>query len=292
MHADEVDTSAELVRTLLSRQLPQWSELPLVRVESYGTDHAIYRLGEELAVRMPRIGWAAGQAEKEATWLPRLRSSLPLAVPVPLALGVPDAGYPFPWAVYEWIPGRPIDLEHDDLVSAAEQLGAFAVALRSCDATGAPARQRGSRGSPLTDLDEPFRRALTELGARTDERRARVLWDESLAAEKWQEPETWLHGDLLPGNLLVEGGRLAAVIDFGGLNVGDPACDLQPAWNVFSGSSRDAFRAAMELDDAAWLRGRGWVLYQTVMALPYYWDTNAGIVKQASRALAEVLREA
>ncbi|HSO51221.1 MAG TPA: phosphotransferase, partial [Actinomycetes bacterium] len=118
-------------------------------------------------------------------------------------------------------------------------------------------------------------------------------WQASLEAPAWDGPEVWVHGDLLPGNLLVVGGRLSAVIDFGGLNVGDPACDLQPAWNLFAGAgaSRARFRAELAIDDASWLRGRGWALAQAVMALPYYWDTNPGMVRQASHALAQVLAD-
>jgi aminoglycoside phosphotransferase (APT) family kinase protein len=107
----------------------------------------------------------------------------------------------------------------------------------------------------------------------------------------WTGPEVWVHGDLLPGNLLVDDGRLSGVIDFGGLNVGDPACDLLPAWNLFDGASRCVFHAALEVDDAARLRGRGWALSQAVIALPYYWDTNPGIVGQALHALGEVLAD-
>ena len=130
-----------------------------------------------------------------------------------------------------------------------------------------------------------------QLGGRIDRAAAVRSWEQSLSAPAWDGAEVWVHGDLLPGNLLVVDGRLSAVIDFGGLNVGDPACDLQPAWNVFAGSSRDRFRAELDVDDASWLRGRGWALRQAVVALPYYWDTNPGIVRQASHALAQVLAD-
>lgn len=119
----------------------------------------------------------------------------------------------------------------------------------------------------------------------------RTTPEESVNAPVWDGPEVWVHGDLLPGNLIVVDGRLSAVIDFGGLNVGDPACDLLPAWNVFTGASRLRFRAELGPDDATWLRGRGWTLYQALPALSFYWDTNQGMVRQASRALAEVLAD-
>jgi aminoglycoside phosphotransferase (APT) family kinase protein len=292
MHAGEVETDAALVRRLLEGQFPQWAELPIEPVVSYGTDHDIYRLGDGLSARLPRIGWAAGQAAKEAEWLPRLAPHLPLAVPVPLAAGRPAEGYPFAWSVYAWLPGENANGTIGDLSRAAADLAAFVRALRTVDTAGADPRRPGARGVPLAELDEPVRRAIAELGERIDGDAAVRSWEESLAAPAWDGPEVWAHGDLLPGNLLVAGGRLSAVIDWGCLGVGDPACDLQPAWNVFTGESRSRYREELAADDASWLRGRGWSLFQAVVALPYYWETNPGMIRQASHALAGVLADA
>jgi aminoglycoside phosphotransferase (APT) family kinase protein len=266
MHPDEVETDVALVRRLLAGQFPRWAGLPIDPVESYGTDHDIYRLGDHLAVRLPRIGWATAQAHTEAKWLPRLAPQLPLALPVQLARGRPAEGYPFEWSVYEWLPGENANGTIGDLEQAAVDLAGFVRALRRVDTTGAHPRHPHGRGGPLAQHDEHVRRSVAELGGRVD-------------------------GDLLPGNLLVVGGRLSAVIDFGGLNVGDPACDLQPAWNLFAGPSRARFRDELAVDDASWLRGRGWALLQAVVALPYYWDTNPGMVRQASHAVAQVLAD-
>jgi aminoglycoside phosphotransferase (APT) family kinase protein len=153
---------------------------------------------------------------------------------------------------------------------------AFVTALRRAETTGADPRSPRSRGGPLLARDEEVRQAVTHLGSRVDGEAVLDSWRESLSAPAWPGPEVWVHGDLLPGNLLVVDGRLAAVIDFGCLTVGDPACDLLPAWNVFAGDSRARFRAELEVDDASWLRGRGWALCQAVVGLPYYWDTNPG----------------
>jgi aminoglycoside phosphotransferase (APT) family kinase protein len=291
MHDGEVETDAALVRRLLAGQFPQWARLPVEPVESYGTDHAIYRLGDRLAARLPRMEWATAQAAKEAQWLPRLAPRLPLAVPVPVAAGRPADGYPYGWSVYEWLPGQSADGSISDLGQAAADLAGFVTALRRVDTAGAPVRRRGSRGGPLADGDEDVRRSIAELGDRIDGDAARRSWAESLAAPAWDGPPAWIHGDLLPGNLLVTGGRLSAVIDFGTLNVGDPACDLLPAWNVFAGESRARFRDELGADGASWLRGRGWALRQAVVALPYYWDTNPKMIRQASRALAEILAD-
>lgn len=291
MHTDEIETDADLVRRLLAGQFPRWAELPIRPVVSYGTDHDIYRLGADLAVRLPRIGWATAQAAREAEWLPKLAPHLPLALPVPLAMGRPAAGYPFDWSVYEWLPGENANGTIEDLEQAAIDLAAFVAALRRIDTADAFPRPPRHRGAPLVEFDEAVRRSVAELGDRIDGDATLRSWQESLDAPAWDGPEVWVHGDLLPGNLLVVDGRLSAVIDFGGLNVGDPACDLQPAWNVFAGSSRQRFRSELDVDDASWLRGRGWALLQAVVALPYYWETNPGMVRQTSHALTQVLAD-
>lgn len=295
MHADQVDTDTALVRGLLAEQFPQWAGLPVEPVASYGTDHDVYRVGEHLSVRLPRVAGATGQAAKEAQWLPRLAPHLPVAVPVPLAAGHPGRGYPYAWSVQGWLPGADASTADGDRERLAVDLAAFVTALRAVGTAGAPARPPHSRGGPLAEGDEQVRRSVDQLGDRVDAAAVLRSWEESLSAPAWDAAEVWVHGDLLPGNLLLIDGRLSAVIDFGGLGVGDPACDLQPAWNVFAGAdraSRTTFRHALAADDASWLRGRGWALYQAVSALPYYWDTNPGMVRQASRALAEVLTDA
>ncbi|MEH0936000.1 aminoglycoside phosphotransferase family protein [Micromonospora psammae] len=289
MHADEISTDPDLLRRLLAGQFPRWADLPVRQVASYGTDHDIYRLGERLVARLPRIGWATAQAAKEAEWLPKLAPHLPLALPVPVAMGGPAEGYPFDWSVCEWLPGENANGTIDDLDRAAVDLAAFVAALRRIDTSDAFPRPPRHRGGPLAEFDDSVRRSIGQLGDRIDGAAALRSWRESLDAPAWDGPEVWVHGDLLPGNLLVVDGRLSAVIDFGCLNVGDPACDLQPAWNVFAGDSRERFRAELDVDDASWLRGRGWALLQAVLALPYYWNTNPGMIRQASHALAQVL---
>jgi aminoglycoside phosphotransferase (APT) family kinase protein len=291
MHAGEIETDVALVRRLLAGQFPQWAGLPIELVSSYGTDHDIYRLGDHLAARLPRIDWATQQAALEAKWLPRLAPHLPLALPVPLAMGEPAEGYPFHWSVCRWLPGENANGTLTDLNQAAVDLAAFVKALRRVSTAGAHPREIQSRGAPLAECDEQVRRSVAELGDRIDGAAALRAWEASRKAPAWHGEEVWVHGDLLPGNLLVVDGRLSAVIDWGGLNVGDPACDLQPAWNVFEGESRRRFRDELAVDDASWLRGRGWALYQAVSALPYYWETNPGMIRQASHALAQVLAD-
>ncbi len=293
MHADEVDTDASLVGRLLAAQFPQWAGLPIAPVSSAGTDNAIYRLGDDMAVRLPRIHWAVGQVDKEHEWLPRLGPFLPLAISVPLAKGQPGEGYPWHWSVYQWLKGEnaTIDLIADPR-QAAIDLAQFITALQRIDTTGGPrAVDHNLRGVPLADRDARTREAIAALHGMIDADAATTVWEAALQAPDWNRAPVWFHGDLLPGNLLFEQGRLSAVIDFGGLGVGDPACDLMIAWGLFSGESRDVFRAALAVDDATWARGRGHALSQAVIFIPYYLDTNPVGVSNARRMIDAVLAD-
>lgn len=293
MHADEVPTDVGLVRRLLAAQFPQWAGLPITPVPSGGTDNAIYRLGEDKAVRLPRIHWATGQIAKERTWLPRLAPYLTLELPAQLVVGVPDAGYPYEWGVYRWLAGESVaDAPIVSLDETAVALARFITALQRLDPTGGPvAVEHRLRGAPLHLRDEGTRAAIAAMGAMIDADAALRVWDEALRAPEWDRPPAWFHGDLLPGNLLLTEGRLSAVIDWSGLGVGDPACDLMCAWGLFSGPSRRTFRDALAVDDATWARARGQALSQAVIFIPYYLHTNPVGVAGAQRMLREVLAD-
>ncbi len=299
MHVDEVDTDVSLVGRLLAEQFPQWAELHIEPVRSAGTDNAIYRLGDDMAVRLPRIHWATGQVDKEHQWLPRLAPHLPLAIPVPLAKGTPGAGYPWHWSVYRWLKGDNATIERiADPRQAAMDLAQFITALQRIDPTGGPppGPHNSSRGEPLAMRDTRTRAAIASLDGTLDAGAMTAAWDAALQAPAWHGPPVWLHGDLQSGNLLAVRGRLSAVIDFGCLGVGDPACDVMTAWLFLSAETRDIFRAALPVDDATWARGRGWALSVGLIALPYYQSTNpalAGIARYAiDQALADHQRAA
>lgn len=293
MHPGEVEIDADLVRRLLATQLPKWAELPLERVRSSGTDHAIYRLGAEMSVRLARIDWAVGQAEKEWTWLPKLAPQLPLAIPTPLAKGEPGEGYPYPWLVSPWIDGDDATAEHlRDLVGAAVDLAEFIRALQRIDTANAPRPGPTGRGVPLAARDAYTRDAIARSAGLVDVEAVIAAWDAALAAPAWDREPVWIHGDLLPGNVLARDGRVCAVIDWGPSGVGDPAAELIVAWSLFSGASRAAFRSALGVDDATWARGRGWALPTAMLELPYYLRTNPGLAARARRQLAEVLADA
>ena len=295
MHADEVETSAGLAARLVAGQFPAWAGLPVAAVESAGTDNALYRLGDELVVRMPRVPGAVGQVEKEARWLPWLAPRLPLAIPAPVARGRAGEGYPWDWAVYRWLEGEPAAPERlHDLCETARALAGFVAALQAIDPAGGPppGPDNAWRGEPLARRDAQTRGAIAELGGLINGAAATTAWEAALRAPEWGGPGAWLHGDLLSSNLLARDGRLSAVIDFGCLGVGDPACDLMPAWTLFSGESRAAFRAALAPDGAAWARGRGWALSFGLIALPYYRETNPGLAGIARRAIKAAVEEA
>ncbi len=294
MHADEVDIGVETVRRLLRAQFPAWADLKIERVPSVGTDNAIFRLGDDMAVRMPRIHWAATDGDREHTWLQKVASQLPVAVPVPLALGMPGEGYPWRWSVVTWLPGDDAyGSPPADLNQLALDLARFVTALHGVDVGGrlradAPV---ASRGTPLAKRDAAVSAALEQLMDVLDTEPVAQAWEAARAAPRWDGPPIWIHGDLQPTNLLIEDGRLTGVIDWGGLGVGDPAADLIPAWSIFSGPSRAAFRTAMAVDDATWTRGRGWALSVGVIALPYYAHTNPVIVDWSRRSVDAALAD-
>ena len=295
MHADEVDIDVSLVGRLLAAQFPQWAGLPIERVRPSGTDNAIYRLGDDMAVRLPRRERTSGTLEKERRWLPRLAPLLPLAVPVPLAEGMPAEDYPWKWSVYRWLEGENATVERiTDLSQLATDLAQFVAALQRIDPTGGPSPGEHNffRGAPLAGRDEATRAAIASLARAIDGGAVTAAWEAALRAPEWERPPVWVHGDLDLRNLLVERGRLRAVIDFGGLGVGDPACDVMVAWKVLSPDTRDIFRAELSVDEASWARGRGWALSQALIALAYYTlETNPVLVREAQRWMAEVLAD-
>jgi aminoglycoside phosphotransferase (APT) family kinase protein len=289
MHADEVHTDAHLVRRLLARQFPRWADLPLAPVASAGTDNALYRLGSNLVVRLPRIHWAVDDVHKEQRWLPILAPLLPVAIPTPVALGGPAEGYPWSWSVYEWLDGAPpVVGAIPDPAALAADLAHFVRTLQSIDPAGGPP---AGRGIPLANRDDQTRAAVAALGDLIDGDAAAAVWKSALAAEPWTAPPVWLHADLAPGNLLLRNGRLGAVIDFGALGIGDPACDLIVAWNLLPAEVRAEFRRALSVDDATWQRGRGWALSIAAVAFAYYRQTNPPLADRSRFVIAELIAD-
>ncbi|GAB3143008.1 aminoglycoside phosphotransferase family protein [Amycolatopsis stemonae] len=256
-----ITVDADQVRSLVAEQFPRWADLPVRPVARGGWDNHTFHLGDEMSVRLPSAAEYALAVEKEQRWLPVLAPRLPLPVPVPLAEGKPGADYPFAWSVYPWLAGEPANADRiADPVRFALDLAGFLTALQSIDTADGPRPGKHSwfRGGDLRTYDEQTRRALE------GDERAREIWETALDA-RWDGVERWFHGDVAEGNLLLDKGKLAAVIDFGTCGVGDPACDVAIVWTLLTAGGRRAFRERLAVDDATWARGRGWALWKALI---------------------------
>ena len=265
------EITAELVRDLLRDQHPDLADHP-ISLGARGWDNQLWRLGDDLAVRLP---WATQSADtlllKEHAWLPALAPHLPLPIPVPQRLGEPSHRFPRPWIVTTWVPGEPADrAPATRAAAAADTLAAFLTALHRPAPREAPSGR--GRGGPLADHAEGFAKQLaaaTELGLVRDPEAVRAVWEDAAAAADWTGPALWLHGDLHPANVLTEEGTFCGVIDFGDLFAGDPACDLAAPWVLLPDGATDRFfRAYRPTPDSATLRrARGWAVLRALACL-------------------------
>ena len=294
MHEDEIPADTDLVRRLVATQFPEWADLPVTPFDSPGTSHWIFRLGDERYVRLPRRPKSSDEIEFEWEWLPRLAPHLPVRIPVPMGVGEPGEGFPAPWAVYDWLPGEPVDPERlDDPTDLALDLAGFVQALWALEPPVAPTpgSYHYGRGGPIGARDDTFRRVLPDCEGLIDVEAAAAAWNRILEVSEWDGPPVLVHGDLMAGNLLVEDGRLSGVIDFGCLSYGDPANDLLGAWAIDGPAGRAAFREAVHVDEATWIRGAGWALSVGVIALPYYLHTNPAMARQNRHLIDQVLTD-
>lgn len=287
LHHDEILVDVELVRALVGRAMPEYADAPVRRLASSGSTNSLFRLGDELLVRLPRQPGGSATIAKEATWLPVLGPRLPVSVPDVVAVFEPDRDYPERWSVVRWIdgehpevvdPGTSVDPRREDLaMDLAAVLEALQQAEVPADAVNDPNLQ-GYRGEPLATMDSATReniercRSLGTFGFDLDA--AERIWDEAMTLPAAAGPATprWYHADLAAENLLVQDGRLTAVLDFGGLSVGDPTVDLVVAWEILDPPAREVLRRQLRVEDAAWLKGRAWALSITLM-IWYYWTT-------------------
>ena len=293
MTDDALTINVNLVQQLVSSQFPDWSGLPITEVHPNGWDNRTFRLGDRMSVRLPSAKRYSLQVDKEQKWLPILSEKLPLPVPIPLAKGEPNHKYPFNWSIYEWIDGDTATSERiDDMPKFAKALGAFLTDLRRINTTGGPGPGPGHRGGDLNIYNDQTQQAIKILRSESnlDTELMAEVWDTAVAS-KWVNPPVWIHGDVSSGNILVKGGEIAAVIDFGTAAIGDPACDLSIAWTMFEGDSRDAFRISMDLDDDTWARGRGWTLWKSLILLSGIDKTNTLEGKQSLETVYQILND-
>jgi aminoglycoside phosphotransferase (APT) family kinase protein len=289
LHDDLVSIDDDLVQRLLRRQFPQWAELPLRRIASSGTVHAIYRLGPDLAIRLPMSPRFAG-LEQEFELISLLGPKLPLTVPQPVALGQADEGYEMTWGIIRWLPGQPWRPGLVDEVPAAHQLADFLETLQALETTPAPPSSFAAIGHGQAKSDLAVSSALLASYGLAPVEAIGAAWTDGLALPEWNGPPVWLHGDLLAGNVLVADGKLAAVIDWGTSGVGDPARDLMAGWTLFGPEARAAFRSRFSYDEATWRRARTWV-FTRITNVPYYWETNPEFAGDALRTMQAALED-
>jgi aminoglycoside phosphotransferase (APT) family kinase protein len=289
MHENEFNIDEGIIKELLKSQFKEWADLPLMSVQSEGTDNLIFRLGDDKCIRFPRIPDAEVQVEKEQRWLPYLAHHLPLEIPSPIGIGHPQDSYPSHWSIYHWVEGRnATSVPNLDLNQAAVDLAKFINALHRVNSTDGPYTYRGM---PLMTRDEEVHKAISTLDGIIDTKASLKVWHICKQAPIWDKPPVWIHSDLLPANILVNKGKITGIIDFGMLGIGDPACDLLPAWCLFNNGSRKKFRSELDIDEATWVRSQGWALSIGLIILPYYLETNPGLVAVGMQLVNGVLAE-
>lgn len=293
MHPDQLDLSTENVRTLVDAQFPEWRELPLTRVSSTGTTNLLYRIGDRLVARFPARAADAAQAHdelaSEVNAARELAGRTPFPTPEPIALGSPGVGYPLPWSVQTWLPGTVADdTDASCSVLFAGDLAQFINALRAIDTHGRTFSGSG-RGGDLRDHDEWMSTCLDRSEHLLDVPRLRDLWSEFRALPPGG-PDVMNHGDLIPGNVLVTGDRLAGVIDVGGFGPADPALDLVSAWHLLDDEPREAFRELLGCDTVEWERGKAWAFQQAMGLVWYYVESNPAMSRLGQRTLDRILR--
>lgn len=305
IHDDEPDVSEPMVRALLQAECPQWSDAPVDYLATSGTDNAMWRLrrsGEpDLVVRLPRRPGAAAGVAQETAVLQRIRATrLGALVRTPFVrhVGEPHELFPHPWCVLEWIGGVDAwsdrhDLDARSLAPLATDLGEAVSALRDISDSDLRNRRPGNRGGPLLPLLDRLEGWLADpewnATGLIDVVRVRRLAAEALEVVGEPTAEGFVHGDLIPGNLLVDQGRLAAIIDWGGAGRGDLAQDYAPAWAVLTAAERPVFRKAVGVDDAAWIRGRTFELEHAVGGVLYYVPRRHPLGDVMARTLERIL---
>ncbi|MGL5766709.1 MAG: aminoglycoside phosphotransferase family protein [Sarcina sp.] len=284
-----IDTN--LVKTLIKEQYPNFSDLKIVEVENSGNDNRTFHLGDSMLVRLPSGKEYASQIEKEMYWLPKLSHYISLDIPLPLFKGNPTKEYPFNWGIYKWIEGETLtykDILNLDLL--AIDLAKFLKELQSIDATLGPKAGKHNfyRGGSLNIYDNETRIALKNLKNIFDTNSLENIWKKCLKSKYTNKP-VWIHGDIAVGNLLIKDGRLSAVIDFGILGTGDPACDYVIAWTFFSNKSREIFKSHLNCDEETFERAKGWALWKALISYDIE-NPNSVISKWAANCINQILK--
>ncbi len=269
----------DLARKLIALQFPEYAHLPITSVEKQGHDNRTYRLGPDMLIRMPTAESYALKVPKEQALLPKLVSHLTVSIPVPIKMGAASQDYPYPFSIYKWLEGTSINLlilDNDCLERLASDLARFLKELQSIDDVDGPAPGQHNwwRGDHVSVYDKGTREQISELSTVINEGKALELWERACKT-KWDRPSVWIHGDFAIGNILLKNSKLSAIIDFGGVALGDPACDLVIAWTFLNGKARDIFVQEMNLDEDTWLRAKAWTLWKATFELCQIADKNS-----------------
>lgn len=293
MNNKSIMPTLDLARKLIAEQFPAYASLPIVDVEKQGHDNRIYRLGEHMLIRMPTDADYALKVPKEQELLPELAKRLSVSIPAPIKMGKPSTDYPYPFSIYKWLPGKSINLltlTAQDKEQLAFELAKFLKKLQAItDVEGPdPGQHNWWRGDHVSVYDKGAREQIAELVEIIDASKALALWDRACET-KWDKKPVWIHGDFAIGNILMDSGKLSAVIDFGGAAVGDPACDLVIAWTYLFGKAREIFISEMDMNTDAWLRARAWALWKATFELCQIADKNSADALLQKRIIDEVM---
>ena len=295
MHRGQLTVSADTVRALVGAQFPEWSDLPIGKVSSAGTDNALFRVGEELVARFPlvsaEISATRRSLEAEARAARELLGRTRFPTPRPIALGDPGPGYPLPWAVQTWLPGTVATAaDPGESHAFARDLAEFIRDVRGIE-TGGRTFSGGGRGGHLPDHDDWMSTCFERSERFLDVAPLRALWSRLRTLPRGPGPDLMTHGDLIPGNVLVADLRLVGIIDVGGLGPADPALDLVAAWHLLEPGPRATLRDALGCDDLEWARGAAWALQQAMGVVWYYAASNPPMSEMGRRTLQRLVAD-
>ena len=291
----KLEITTQIATALIAEQFPQFSHLHISPVDHGGNDNRTFHLGSEMSIRLPSGEEYVRQVKKEQEWLPKIAPHLPLPIPQPIAMGMPSKCYPWNWSIYKWLEGESansIELSDAHLETIAIQIAQFLNEFHKFDGAGAPAPGLHNwwRAAHTSIYDAETRSLIEKLKNLVDVDNASKLWQRAINS-KWNRDPVWVHGDVASGNLLVKDNRLAAVIDFGCMGIGDPACDLTIAWTFFRGKSREIFRANLHLDEETWARARGWAIWKALYEVSVIEDQNGAALAKQRQIIDDVIKE-
>jgi aminoglycoside phosphotransferase (APT) family kinase protein len=285
--------NVDLVTRLIKEQFPKWSHLYITPVKNGGNDNRTFHLGDYMSVRLPSAAGYAPQVEKEQKWLPILAEKLSLPVSMPIAKGNPNEEYPWSWSIYRWLEGAPLSHKNiDNLNHLAKDLATFLNELQAIDASRGPlaGQHNFNRGGSLSIYNKESRNAIEKNKETFDEGLLSEIWSLALDSE-WESEPVWVHGDIATGNLLVNDGKLCAIIDFGILGVGDPSCDAAIAWTFFDDISRKVFKNEINMDEGTWNRARGWALWKALITYDAHKDSDKVKAEEAYNTIWTIVED-